>query len=317
MKWIRNYSRFGLFIFLMTVGSISQASLCKAWSKATEIGRISASPIDEQSGMVASKAYSRFYHINDSGDAAKLYVTDLTGKLLFTTSYSDQFPMDVEDLGYGRCGPKNDKKCLYIGDIGDNFGLRPFLNFTIVEERSDWPARVPLVRTVQARFPDGRHDAEAFAIHPNGDLFLITKSYSGKQALPATVFKLEASKMAASGIQIFTQVGQLDIPEIFNSKRGTYVVTSMSISPDGSKFLALTYNDAVEFNVDLSKNKISAILKSGIDFKIVKLERLTQMEAITYSPDGKSFYYSSEAKKVALSTPQTVPLMQVRCEAKQ
>jgi hypothetical protein len=313
VKKKKNWKFSLLTIGILLLAQSTQAALCKKWSAPTEIGNIPSSPISEQSGMAASKNFSRLYHNNDSGDVARIFVTDLTGKILFSSVYSDHFPLDVEELGYGPCASTGEKKCLYAGDIGDNFGFRPSLNFSVIEEVLDWPAKVKAIRNLHIKYPDGKHDAEAFSIHPNGDLFLITKAYSGSKALVASIFKLAAAKVFEGGAHVFEKVGEIDIPTLVKSNKSTNVATSMSISPDGSKFIVLTYNDVIEVNIDLSKASLPKNLKAETDFQIVKIKRLPQSEAVSYASDGKSFYYSSEAKSAYFATPEKMPLIQVRC----
>lgn len=298
-----------MIVALILVGNPSQAALCKQWSTAEEVGKLSVGAIDEQSGAAASATQSRLFHINDSGDFAAIYVTDLSGKLLSTVQYSDQMPLDVEDLSYGKCDASRTKNCIYVGDIGDNFGIRPALMFHVIEEQNSWPAKVPTKRSLFVRYPDGARDAESFAIHPNGDLILVTKEYSKKLARKANIYRLEAKKVYAGGAQFLTKIGELDLPKMTGSdKYRESVATSMSIAPDGKSFLILTYSGVIEVDFDFSRGSVPAALAAGLDYQIIKIPALPQMEGITHSADGKSFFYSSESSKKKGS-----PLMKVRC----
>lgn len=287
----------------------AQAALCPKWSAATEVGKLSTDSIDEQSGTAASSKYARIYHNNDSGDYSMIYATDLSGKLVSTISYSNQLPLDVEDLSYGKCDASGKRNCIYVGDIGDNLGIRPAIGFHVVEELEKWPAKVSVLRSLVVRYPDGTHDAESFAIHPNGDLILITKAYKRKLALKANVYRLEAKKVFAGGIQMFTKIGELNLPSLTGSdKYKESVATSMSIAPNGKSFLILTYNSVIEVAFDFSKEAFPTSFRAGVDYQIIKIAKLEQMEGITHSSDGKSFFYSSESSKKS-----GVPLMHVRC----
>ena len=84
---------FKLFIICtFSIFSFSaHAGLCKKWSESQEVGKFANEAIDELSGMAASSQYERLYNINDSGDMAKLYVTDLSGKMISTTFYDEKF----------------------------------------------------------------------------------------------------------------------------------------------------------------------------------------------------------------------------------
>lgn len=287
----------------------AQSALCRQWSEATEVGKLATSSIDEQSGAAASATEPHLFHINDSGDFSKIYITDLSGKLISSVSYSDRIPFDVEDLGYGKCDASRSKNCIFVGDIGDNLGIRPAVAFHLIAEQKPWPAKVSTMKSIFVRYPDGPHDAEAFAVHPNGDIILITKEYRKSQALKANIYRLEAKKVFAGGAQFFTKIGVIDLPKMTGSdKYKVSVPTSMSIAPDGKSFLLLTYSSVIEFAFDFSIGNFPSTLRSGNDFQIIGIKKLPQMEGITHSSDGKSFFYSSESSKK-----RGVPLMQVRC----
>jgi hypothetical protein len=75
---------------------------------------------------------------------------------------------------------------------------------------------------------------------------------------------------------------------------GGRLPTGMDISPDGKRFLVLTYQDAVEFFIDLSSPPTSDSWKEGQHYRRIPLLVLPQQEAISYTPDGKAFFYTTE-----------------------
>ena len=112
-------------------------------------------------------------------------------------------------------------------------------------------------------------------------------------------------------MQDMTYVGELELPYILDDyKWWGKIVTAFDIAPDGSRFLVLTYADAVEFDVDLSVGPVTPVrdMVPGVDFSIVSLKLLPQQEAVAYLPDGRSFIYDTEAYEE-----EKVPIMRVRC----
>src|SRR6185369_18081869 len=88
------------------------------WTHGKEIGQLS-DPIDEDSGLAISRKFpDRLYHVNDSGDSGRFFITDLTGRNLRIVNVKSFSPVDAEDLALGPCSASAD--CLFIGDIGSN-----------------------------------------------------------------------------------------------------------------------------------------------------------------------------------------------------
>ena len=118
------------------------------------------------------------------------------------------------------------------------------------------------------------------------------------------LFKIEKDKWEKSGSDplMLEQVGILDIKSINKTSTGFFdnLITSFDIAANGKKFLALTYQNAYEFNVDLSKSNTNTFnnLQENKDFKTVELQRLPQQESITFLNGSKNLLYNSEYKAV-------------------
>jgi hypothetical protein len=174
------------------------------------------------------------------------------------------------------------------------------------------------LRVIRARYPDGAHNAEAFALHPNGDLFLITKATS---PAPTQIFKLTRDQLRTQdgSVQTFTEVGRFDLSSLVKAdgqrqafRNGSILVTSMDISRDGKRFVILTYDQAVEIGLDLSRPlPAQASWRAGRDFRVIDTQRLPQAEAIAYEPGPGSFLYDSESP----GNPPTSPIVRQRCES--
>ena len=265
-----------------------------------------------------SRAFpGRLYHHNDSGAGPLFYLTDRAGGSVRTVALPIPQPTDTEDMALGRCAGAH--SCLYLGDIGDNPSLRTGISFNVVAERRDYGAQESPLRIVKARYPDGAHNAEAFAIHPNGDLFLVTKAAS---PAPTQIFRLTRQQLAVSdgSVQTFTEVGRFDLLALMQAdgpkeafRNGAILVTGMDISPDGRRFLILTYDGAVELGFNLARPiPPQSQWRAGRDFRVIDTTRLPQAEAIAYEPGGRAFLYDSESP----GNPPDSPILRQRCEVR-
>jgi hypothetical protein len=303
-----------LVLAIGLLSSAAQSALCQQWSAPETIANLDTALIGEASGIAASRIEpGRLYHINDSGDGPFVYVTDAKGaatRKVRIAGFDD--PQDVEDIAVGPCAEA--ASCLFVGDIGDNLKVRPSLRFAVIAE-SQAPGEVMTpARIIEARYPDGAHDAESFAIHPNGDLFLITKPYDFENHVShvARIFRLSAAQLAgkAGEVQTFSEVGAIDLPYYLFEGFLNQVATAMDIAPDGSRTLILTYRNVFEWEQDLAGpwGPLRG-LRPGKDFVVTPIARLPQAEAITYADGGDTIIYSSEQG----GPEREAPLVRQRC----
>lgn len=283
--------------------------LCASWSAASEVGTLDPALVNEASGLEASTRFpGRLYHHNDSGDSLRFFVSDLTGGGLKAVNLEGAKPRDIEDMALGPCGKAS---CLYLADVGDNPGTRGEISFVVVEEKAEFGETETPLRTVRARYPDGPHNAESIAMHPDGDLFLVTKPIDGqaRNPGPAKVYRLSAAQLRATdGVQVMDLVGEIDLPRLAPDQTfWAWIPTGFDISQDGKRAVLLTYGAVFEFGFDLAKGlPPKAGWEAGKTYSVILSKRLAQQEAITLTPDG--FLYDSESwgKKAA-------PLMKVTC----
>ena len=306
--------RVALFASALTlmIGGAAHAEVCKAWSPAQAYGELDTKLVNEASGLDVSARYpDRLYHNNDSGDGLRFYLSDLRGQNARAIDVEGPKPLDVEELSLGPC---DGGSCIYLGDIGDNPARRDDVVFTLVKERKTFKDKVKPLRTVRARYPDGAHNAEAFALHPNGDLFLVTKPADRVMMtpVPAKVYKLTAAQLRGAGqTQTFTKVGEIDLPKIMAAHAfPASIPTALDISADGKRAILLTYMSALEIGLDL-KDGLPPFSQweEGPDYKVVALNSLPQQEAAAWLPGDKSFIYDTEATRGS----KGAPIREVRC----
>jgi len=309
---------FALFLICLTMAT-AQAELCKVWEKVKVVGEMEHTIINEASGLATSEFADRLYHINDSGDGPFFYQTDLNGQKTKKIAIENFEPADVEDLAYGKCGQiEQEKNCLYIGDIGDNAEARTTISVVVIEEVEEFPEKVTPLKTLVLKYPDKAHNAEGMAIHPNGDLYILTKEvdYANQRAVSAILFKLTKEKMNGSSENPLEleKVFEYEFPFIlFNFNLWGRIVTAFDISADGKRLLILTYKTAIEINIDLEVGPLKPIrqMVPGIDHQIIAIPALAQQEAVAFTRDGTAFYYNTEFKE------NKVELIKVSCKSTQ
>ncbi len=302
-----NYSRliFGSALCFTLSASSAFAGLCKDWAPPELVGTLDIH-IQESSGLAASKAYpDHLYHINDSGSKGEFFVTNRTGQMIEKVTINGFKPMDTEDMSVGPCG--NDT-CLFIADMGDNYHIRSYATIIAIREQQSFGGQANILATFHVKYPDKiKHNAEAMAIHPNGDLVIVSKDFNDKDKMTDTakVFHLPAAKLwqDKDSTQTMQALGSIDVAEILNDYTQNSLVTSMDFSPDGSRFSLLSYSKVLEFDFDLSKGVKPDL--SAADYTVLPTLQLRQQESMIYLPDQDAILYSTEAKDA--------PLYQIRC----
>ena len=272
------YRTAGFFLIGLLPTTVD-AQLCKQWSEAVRIGELQVQ-LTEASGLAASRQFpGRLYHINDSGETGKFFITGMDGKDTRSVRINDFEPEDTEALSLGRCPGKDSISCLYIGDIGDNDVKRKSIEIVVVDEVRSFSQTVKARSRLKLLYPDGPHDAESMAVHPNGDIYILTKEN------PARLYKANPNA-----------VRQTLTPVITLQPGGR--PTDMAISDDGTRLLVLTYMDAVEYSMDFKQQQK------------IRLNFLQQQESVAYLPGSRSFIYSTE--QLLQGLPQWI--MKVSCE---
>jgi hypothetical protein len=303
---VKDFLRLGtkaVVAVLMLVSSVTQAqTLCKTWSE-QRAGNLEVSIINEASGMAASSLNpDRLYHVNDTWqqNAPVFFITDTAGQNLQTVrlenvTYSPR-TIDTESMDVGPCGSAS---CLFIGDIGDNRGRRAELRIFVIEEFLDVPDSVTPEQIIRVTYPDGARDSESLAVHPNGDIYLLSKEgVSLLGTAPARLYKLPREVWENAGDEVLTLelVATLDLRALSGTSVNVFshIATGMDISDDGQRLLILTYGEVFEIALDVSQLNGQAI-STETPHKQIEVVTLLQQEAISYASEGYSFFYTAEA----------------------
>lgn len=310
--------QFFFILFSVFTASVTFASTesCQKWHSPQQVGSLPTEYLAEASGLVVSKKNpSILFHMNDSGDGPYLYATKTNGEFLKKIEILNFTPKDVEDLSRGPCGHNED--CLFVGDIGDNKKKRDSVSFVILKEKElvkltrqeDQISTISPYNQITVTYPDHPHNAEAFFITPSGDILLFTKEYSEatKEAYPSQIFRLKSSILQNSksdDILEFESLGELNIPSMTeNYDFKGQIVTSADISPDGSTWIFLTYQNAIVMPQWQLKN-----------YQVIDLKGLLpQEEAIAFTSNDSFIFTTEIESKNQRSKPSSSAIFEVSC----
>lgn len=256
---------------------------CPSCSKPRAEGTLESPELIELSGVAVSGVFEDvFYAHNDSGDSSRLFAFDRTGKHLGVLEIDNAANDDWEDIASGPC---DDKRCLYIGDIGDNDSNRPFCTLYRVVEPS---AIVPGGQTLASErfdfvYEDGPHDAEVLLVHPvTGAVTIVTKVDEGPSSVYELPLPLEAGTMLTA-----VKVGTVEPID------GSSKLTGGAVHPDGTGVLLRTRSDLFYYEMSADQTLIEA-LRGDPCPSLVAAE--ARGEAVTWLPGGAGILTVSEGQ---------------------
>lgn len=222
--------------------------------------------ITEASGLAVACPSGLVLTHNDSGDSARFFAVDRSGRTVGTYRLAGASAYDVEDIALS-----GDR--VYLGDIGDNGRSRDYVDVyeTRVPERRG-TVSVPFTRH-RLRYPDGAHDAEALLVS-GGRIYVVVKSGDGAVYAAPPSGQGVMRKVAETGISF---------------------VTGGDVSPDGRQVVLRTYGDAYVWRADTD---IASAFDS--DPTEVDLPAQRQGEAVAYDCDGRRLLVTSEGEHQAV-----------------
>lgn len=203
----------------------------------------------ETSGLAASRRHPGvFWTHNDSGGEPVVYAVDASGALLGRVRVAGATLRDWEDMALAPC-PAGAADCLYIGDIGDNAEARDHIVIYRVPEPSPADTVTARAARVEARYPGGAQDAEALFVTPAGEVYVVTKGWSGPPALyrvPRVAWTAAPGERREPGAPVRLEPGtpvQLEPVQALAAARPLppEMVTGADMTADGQGVLLRTY----------------------------------------------------------------------------
>lgn len=227
--------------------------------------------IAESSGIVASTRTDLLFTHNDSGDVARFFAVDRTGRTRATYLLRGVQARDWEDISRGPGAT------LWLGDIGDNRGIRDrgLLVHRVAEPDGSASATVTAT-SYRLRYEDGPRDAEALVV-AGGRVLVVEKTLGSEAGVYETTEPLRPGGV----VNLLRRVAEVHVPS----------VTGGDLSPDGRTVVLRNYTAAYEW--DVRGGDVAAAFAGEPDR--VELPRDQQGEGIAYDRDG-SLLTSSEGE---------------------
>jgi hypothetical protein len=249
------------------------AAACAGDTEATTTGELPPD-LNEVSGLVASRQHEGvFWVVEDSLEPPDLVAIDETGTVLGTVVLEGEGVLNVdwEDLTIAP-GPDGED-WLYVGDIGDNFVVRPQVVLIGVPEPEPVDGRAQATARV-ATYQDGPTNAEALVTTAGGTWIF------GKTEGPAPVYLLDEAT------EVFQPTGTtLDV--------GDDLVTGAGASADGGLLAVRTYGQTLVFPLG-PDGDVAAALADDPGCPTADLDE-PQGETVAPLADGSGLITISEA----------------------
>lgn len=269
---------------------VVRSETCIRCDAPRKTGELASRELDEISGLAASSTHDDVYFAhNDSGDSARFFAIDSTGKRLATFTFSHAPVEDCEDIARGPCDAADRKKsCIFVGDIGDNASSRHGITiYRVVEPETIADADVssdafPLV------YPDGAHNAETLFVHPTtGVITIVTKVSKGVSGI------YEAPMPLTPGVAATLKaVGTIASPA------GSPRFTGGSVHPLAKAVLLRTYTHVYYAPMKAGQSVAEALATPLCSLPAAREE---QGEAVAWTRAGDGFVTTSEGVSAPVS----------------
>jgi hypothetical protein len=262
--------------------------------------RVSSEPIGEMSGIVKSRRRDNVYWVhNDSGDSARIFAIDSTGKTILPTysrftRYGEEPEQGKEQWqGFEVLYAKHvdwediaiDESYLYVADVGNNGNARRDLVIYMLSEidptastRTAVIKKLPVVYPDQTDYPppERNFDSESLFVDA-GTLYLITKHRGAGLDLGfapgAKLYRLDTAYDDRNNV--LTPV---------DSHPALTAATGAELSPDGQTLAVLATSELWLFTRPESGDKW---LSAGASRHFaLNRDIFRQAEAVTWDGDG-------------------------------
>jgi hypothetical protein len=253
-----------------------------------EVGIVRDKKLGEISGISASRRYPGILWAHNDGAKGRLFALRTNGVLVATFQIPARIE-DAEDMAIGP-GPVEGRHYLYLGDIGDNDSIRPFIRIYRFPEPEVDLTRVDAKTTpvrglesIQLRYPDGRFDAEALLVDPvSGDILIVTKHKRQGRVYRATQEQLR------SGAEVMLKFACMaPAPE----------ASAGDISEDGSAILLRWETGARLWRRKAGETVMEAFRRPPTVAPVAGPPREPNGEAVAFDASGQGYYTLSEGTK--------------------
>lgn len=296
MKKTNNHLLNILLFILLCASTMARAQSFEA--APTKVGELPLKLVPESSGMAYEAQGQRLFHINDSGDGAFVYTTNLRGEEAQKWAYDSKKPKDVEDLAIGPCEVASRSQCLFVADMGDNSQKRSFITLTLLELKDFSGTEKPIepYRVLKLEYPDRAHDAESLVVDPQGHIHILSKEWNEKtkQSFPSIFYHFDGNTKDLDDKEKhqLTKGATVDFRELLSELAWwAQVPTAMDVDFEKDLAFVLTYTGIIV----IKWSEMIAGTDTRTAHTYVEGPELPQQEALVLAPGG--LFYSTEYVK--------------------
>lgn len=253
-----------------------------AFLPSQQLAELTEKKLEEVSGLAASVANPGYlWTHNDSGNPAVVYLVDEKLQIRLACRLKGVKNRDWEDIAVGP-GPEDDKRYVYVADIGDNNAKHNFkIIYRFEEPTVDGQSGEVIVSdfdTIVFRLEDGRKDTETIMIQPlTRDIYVVSK-----RERPVVLYKL-AYPLNPGDTLTAERVASLPVTQI----------VAGGFSPGGDEIVLKNYDNIYYWKLNGESISESLKAKPGV----LNYTQEPQGEALAFNLDGSGFYTLSEKIK--------------------
>lgn len=265
-------------------------------STSERVATLADKRINESSGLARSaRDPAIFWTLNDSGGEPCVFAIDHSGATRAKVRLPNAANFDWEDIALGT--DDVGQPALFIGDIGDNFQVRPSIQVYQIPEPAVSAPDQPVAETEsaapilwRANYPSSKLNAESLLFHPlTRRLYILTKSDDGHSELYAFPQPLRRDESMP-----LEKIANLIFPKLIRvGKRpqDNCMATAAGFSPDGTRLVVATYSSLYEWKLPTDQ-PLATVLKQ-LPVRI-EPELQRQVEGVCYDADNLTLWLTSE-----------------------
>ncbi len=274
---------------VLAMGTARAQPAAGTWGQPATVCTITDERINEISGIAMSRVNPGLYFVhNDSGDTARFFVMDKSGKARATVNVTNAQAIDWEDIAAAHDAER--RPMVYLADIGDNLAVRlEVAVYAVPEPRVNADGEPQMLeaaaKTLRFRYPDGPRDAETLMADPMGRaLYVVAKE---REAKPSGIYRLEPKWDGP--VQTAVKIGQVTFSDALPFWPN--LSTGGDISPDGTRMVVRTYQQAYEWRIPKGKQPEDVV---GAPPTAYPLALDAQGEAICYGSNSRAWLTATE-----------------------
>ncbi|CAI8246824.1 MAG: Uncharacterised protein [Flavobacteriaceae bacterium] len=248
-----------------------------------EFGYSTDSRLNEISGIVESINYPKTFWVhNDSGDQPRIFRVNQDLEIIQEVQLEGISHVDWEDIAYGNY---KGQKTLFIGDIGDNKGIRDNIQVYLFMEPQKGVVTSEPLRTIDLSYPDGPRDAEALLFDQRyNELIIISKRDQKSRVYTYNMNSTDLGSLKFEGELNLEKLHEID-------PTSRYRITGADAIPERG-IIIKNYLEVYLYTLSDSERLTNALIRKSP--KKIKYVPELQGEAISLEVNYKGYWVTSE-----------------------